>query len=140
MKNPKSITRAARLLALLLLAAACPVRASGKPPHNAFDTKPNIIFILMDDLAMGDVACFGQKKIKTPNMDRMAREGIKFPQFYSGSSVCAPSRASLMTGLTIGHCPIRANCELPPEGQMPLPEEIPTVAQILKSAGYVQTS
>ena len=99
--------------------------------------KPNIIFILGDDLAMGDLGCFGQKKIKTPNIDRMAGEGMKFTQLYSGTSVCAPSRASLMTGLHIGHCPIRGNCEIAKgEGQMPLPAALPTVAEILKSAGY----
>jgi len=99
--------------------------------------KPNIIFILGDDLAMGDVGCFGQKKIKTPNLDRIATEGLKFNQFYTGTSVCAPSRASLMTGLHMGHSPIRANREIAPgEGQMPLPADIPTVAEMLKSAGY----
>ena len=100
-------------------------------------SRPNIIFILADDLAMGDVGCFGQKKIKTPNLDRMAAEGMKFTQLYAGTSVCAPSRASLMTGLHMGHCPVRANREIRGgEGQMPLPADVPTVAQMLKSAGY----
>lgn len=98
--------------------------------------KPNIIFILCDDLAMGDVGCFGQKKIKTPNLDRMAGEGMKFTQLYTGTSICAPSRASLMTGLHIGHSPVRGNREIKPEGQLPLPAGIPTVAEMLKSAGY----
>lgn len=98
--------------------------------------KPNIIFILCDDLAQGDLGCYGQKLIQTPHLDRMAAEGSKFPQLYSGTSVCAPSRSSLMTGLHMGHCPIRANREIQPEGQKPLPAEITTVAQILKSAGY----
>ncbi|MES2596832.1 MAG: arylsulfatase [Verrucomicrobiota bacterium] len=98
--------------------------------------KPNIIFILCDDLAQGDLGCYGQKLIQTPNLDRMAAEGTKFPQLYSGTSVCAPSRSSLMTGLHMGHCPIRANREVQPEGQKPLPEEVTTVAQVLKSAGY----
>lgn len=98
--------------------------------------KPNLIFILCDDLAQGDLGCYGQKLIQTPNLDRMAAEGTKFPQLYSGTSVCAPSRSSLMTGLHMGHCPIRANREAQPEGQKPLPAEVPTVAQVLKSAGY----
>jgi arylsulfatase A-like enzyme len=98
--------------------------------------KPNIIFILCDDLAQGDLGCYGQKLIQTPNLDRMAAEGTKFPQLYSGTSVCAPSRSSLMTGLHMGHCPIRANREIQPEGQKPLPAETTTVAQVLKSAGY----
>lgn len=98
--------------------------------------KPNLIFILCDDLAQGDLGCYGQKLIQTPHLDRMAAEGTLFPQLYSGTSVCAPSRASLMTGLHTGHCPIRANREIQPEGQKPLPEETVTVAQILKAAGY----
>jgi arylsulfatase A-like enzyme len=98
---------------------------------------PNLIFILSDDLARGDLGCYGQKRIKTPHLDRMAAEGVRFTQAYSGTSVCAPSRASLMTGLHMGHCPIRANREIAKgEGQMPLPEYAPTVAQVLKGAGY----
>lgn len=68
--------------------------------------KPNIIFILSDDLAQGDLGCYGQKLIKTPNLDRMAQEGTRYLQAYCGTSVCAPSRSSLMTGLhscTLGH-------------------------------------
>ena len=98
--------------------------------------QPNLIFILCDDLAQGDLGCYGQKLIQTPHLDRMAAEGTLFPQLYSGTSVCAPSRASLMTGLHTGHAPIRANREIQPEGQKPLPQETVTVAQILKSAGY----
>lgn len=98
--------------------------------------RPNIIFILCDDLAQGDLGCYGQKLIQTPSLDRMAREGTMFPQLYSGTSVCAPSRSSLMTGLHMGHCPIRANREVQPEGQKPLPEGTVTVAQVLKKAGY----
>jgi arylsulfatase A len=98
--------------------------------------RPNIIFILCDDLAQGDLGCYGQKLIQTPSLDRMAREGTMFPQFYSGTSVCAPSRSSLMTGLHMGHCPIRANREMQPEGQKPLPEGTVTVAQVLQKAGY----
>lgn len=97
---------------------------------------PNIIYILSDDLAQGDLGCYGQKLIKTPNLDRMAAEGTRFTQAYCGTSVCAPSRSSLMTGLHMGHCPIRANREIKPEGQMPLPAETVTVAQVLKGAGY----
>jgi arylsulfatase A-like enzyme len=98
--------------------------------------KPNIIFVLSDDLAQGDLGCYGQKLIKTPRLDRMAAEGTRFTQAYCGTSVCAPSRSSLITGLHMGHCPIRANREIQPEGQMPLPAGTVTVAQILKDAGY----
>lgn len=102
----------------------------------AAERKPNIIFILSDDIAQGDLGCYGQKLIKTPNLDRMAAEGTRFEQAYCGTSVCAPSRASLMTGLHTGHSPIRANREIQPEGQMPLPADTPTVAQVLKQNGY----
>lgn len=98
--------------------------------------KPNIVFILSDDLAQGDIGAYGQKLIQTPNLDRMSRAGTRFLQGYCGTTVCAPSRASLMTGLHTGHCPIRANREVQPEGQKPLPAETFTVAQLLKSQGY----
>lgn len=98
--------------------------------------KPNLIFILSDDLAMGDLGCYGQKLIRTPNLDRMAAEGTRFTQAYCGTSVCAPSRASLMTGLDMGHCPVRGNREFTKEGQLPLPAETQTVASLLKSNGY----
>ena len=99
--------------------------------------KPNIIFILSDDLAQGDLGCYGQKLIQTPNLDRMAAQGTRYTQAYCGTSVCAPSRASLMTGLHSGHCPVRGNWEIARgEGQYPLPAETVTVAQILKGAGY----
>ncbi len=117
------------LLGLLLVPGSAPVRA-------AQAEKPNMIFMLADDLAMGDLGCYGQKLIQTPHMDRMAAEGTRFTQAYCGTSVCAPSRASLMTGLHTGHCPIRANREIQPEGQMPLPEGTVTVAQLLHEAAY----
>lgn len=100
------------------------------------EDRPNIIYILSDDLAQGDLGCYGQKLIQTPNIDRMAKEGTRFTQAYCGTSVCAPSRTSLMTGLQMGHSPIRANREIRPEGQIPLPSETITVAQLLKNAGY----
>ena len=92
-------------------------------------SKPNIIFVLSDDLAQGDVGCYGQKLIQTPNLDRMAREGTRYTQAYCGTTVCAPSRTSLMIGQHTGHSPIRANREIQPEGQMPLPAGTFTVAQ-----------
>jgi len=104
---------------------------------SATPSRPNLIFILSDDLAQGDLGCYGQKLIETPRLDRMAAEGTRYLQAYCGTTVCAPSRTSLMTGLDMGHSPIRANREIGAEGQMPLPESTVTVAQILKSAGYV---
>ena len=106
------------------------------PASFAAERRPNIIFILSDDLAQGDVGCYGQKLIQTPNLDRMAREGTRYTQAYCGTTVCAPSRTSLMIGQHTGHSPIRANREIGEEGQMPLPAGTFTVAQLLKSAGY----
>jgi len=98
--------------------------------------RPNIVFILSDDLGQGDLACFGNKNIQTPHLDRMAREGTRYTQAYCGTPICAPSRTSLMTGLHTGHTPVRSNREIEPEGQHPLPAETVTVAEILKGAGY----
>jgi len=98
----------------------------GQPPR-----RPNIIFILADDLGYGDLGCYGQQVIQTPSLDRMAREGIRFTDAYAGSTVCAPSRCTLMTGLHTGHCLIRGNAHVPLR-----PQDI-TVAEVLKQAGYV---
>jgi arylsulfatase A-like enzyme len=99
--------------------------------------KPNIIFILADDLGYGDLSCYGQKKFQTPNIDKLAREGMKFTNHYSGSPVCAPSRSALMTGLHTGHTYVRGNKEVQPEGQVPLPDDAYTLTEMLRSAGYV---
>lgn len=98
--------------------------------------RPNIIFILADDLGYGDVGYQGQVKIHTPNIDRMAADGMRFSQCYAGTAVCAPSRASLMTGLHTGHTPIRGNRGFKPEGQYPLPDTSLTIASVLQSHGY----
>src|SRR5437773_11752746 len=80
------------------------------PSTRAADTKkPNILFILADDLGMGDLGCYGQKVIQTPNIDRIAAEGIRFTRAYAGDTVCAPSRCALMTGMHSGHGRIRGN-------------------------------
>jgi arylsulfatase A len=97
---------------------------------------PNIIYILADDLGYGDLGCYGQVKIETPNLDKMAAEGMLFTQHYAGSTVCAPSRAVLMTGLHTGHSAVRGNKEYQPEGQHPLKKEAFTIAEMLKEAGY----
>lgn len=99
--------------------------------------KPNIVYILADDLGYGDLSCYGQENFQTPHIDQMALEGIMFTQHYAGSTVCAPSRSSLMTGLTTGHTPVRGNKEIQPEGQWPLPDGSVTVAELLQDNGYV---
>lgn len=93
-------------------------------------TAPNIVYILADDMGYGDLSCYGQKRFSTPNIDRLAREGIRFTQHYAGSTVCAPSRSTLMTGLHTGHTRVRANSRVPLR-----PEDL-TVAELLKEAGY----
>ena len=98
--------------------------------------KPNIVYILADDLGYGDLSCYGQKHFNTPNIDKLAKQGIQFTQHYAGCPVCAPSRSSLMTGLTSGHTPIRGNKAWKPEGQYPLPAATFTMAAMLKGAGY----
>ncbi len=111
---------------------------NGKPP--------NIIYIMADDLGYAELGCYGQGKIKTPNIDRLASQGMKFTQHYSGNPVCAPSRCSLMTGLHTGHTQIRGNKQIGGEegwqlgstkgGQYPIKEDTVTVAKLLQRAGY----
>src|SRR5688500_12315647 len=115
------------LLALMWLtvAASTPVPAASAPRRPA-----NIVLIQTDDLRSADLSCYGQRRFTTPNIDRMAAEGTRFTQYYSGSTVCAPSRASLLTGQHTGHGHIRGN------GDHPLRPEDVTVAEVLRSAGY----
>jgi arylsulfatase A-like enzyme len=97
---------------------------------SAAEPKPNIIYILLDDAGSGDFGCYGQKTLVTPNIDRLAAEGMKFTRHYSGSTVCAPSRGTLMTGLHTGHSRIRGN------GPSHLPDSDLNVARLLKNEGY----
>ena len=103
-------------------------------PDTTADRKPNIIWIMADDLSWGDVGCFGQELIKTPNIDRIAAEGMRFTECYSGSTVCAPSRSSLMQGLHQGHATVRNNM-IGKYRHSLQPGDV-TVAQVLKEAGY----
>ena len=104
------------------------------------NTSPNIVFILADDLGYGETGCYGQKKILTPNIDRLAAEGMRFTQHYSGAPVCAPARCVLMTGRHLAHAEIRGNRDsgngrvFP--GQWPITSGALTIAEVLKSAGY----
>jgi arylsulfatase A len=99
--------------------------------------KPNIILVFADDLGYGDIGCYGQKLIQTPNIDQMAREGVLLTDFYSGSPVSAPSRYNLLTGKHAGNAYIRHNMNVLPMGQMPIKEEEVTIAEYLSKAGYV---
>lgn len=99
--------------------------------------KPNIVFILADDLGYRELGCFGQQLIKTPNIDRLAKEGMKLTQHYCGNAVCAPSRCVLLTGKHPGHAFVRNNKSTPPEGQQPIPASEVTLLELMKSHGYV---
>ena len=113
-----------------LLLLLCALAAS------AADRQPNIIYILADDLGYGDLGVYGQKLIRTPELDRMAREGVRFTQFYAGATVCAPSRSVLMTGLHQGHTRVRGNSGIKNPAAQSLRSEDLTVAKFLQSAGY----
>ena len=99
--------------------------------------KPNIVFILADDLGYGELGCFGQTKIRTPHLDKLAANGMRLTQQYSGNAVCAPSRCVLMTGKHPGHAFIRDNRGTPPEGQYPIPLDTVTLPKLLGQQGYV---
>jgi arylsulfatase A len=127
-------------LTVLMVSASAPTAAA----QEAADGPPNIIFIMADDLGFGEVGCFGQEKIRTPNLDRLAEQGMKLTRHYAGAPVCAPTRSILMTGLHSGHATIRGNKPTPggswdpesPEGQWPIPDEDLTIAELLKEQGY----
>ena len=114
----------------------CSRLLSGAPQRK----KPNIVYIYADDLAYGELGCYGQTKIRTPNIDRLCAEGMKFTNHYSGSDVCAPSRCNLMTGKHAGNAYVRDNFEVGAsqtfEGQLPLPAKSVTIASLLKQSGY----
>jgi len=115
---------------LAVTAALFCSRAQPGVPQRSAARKPNIIFILADDLGYGELGCYGQTRIKTPNLDQLAADGMRFTSFYAGSTVCAPSRCALMTGLHTGHALIRGNSTIALQ-----PQDL-TVAEVLKQAGY----
>jgi len=121
----------ANLKALFLTALVVVAANATVPSAWGQEKRPNIIFILADDLGYGDLGCYGQQKIKTPNLDKMAAQGTRFTQVYAGSTVCAPSRCALMTGLHTGHCRIRGN------DRIPLEKRDTTIATLLKALGYL---
>jgi arylsulfatase A len=123
------------ILAILMLATVSAVRFQGR---EGAAEKPNIIFVIADDLGYGDLGCYGQKQIHTPNIDRLAREGMRLTAHYSGNNVCAPSRCVLMTGLHPGHAYIRDNQQAQgyPEGQEAVPADYLKLPLTLKKLGY----
>ncbi len=124
-----SLLRLPLFVSFYLAAAAAGWAAAGA-------AAPNIIYIMADDLGTGDIGPFGQKQIRTPNLDRMAAEGTVFDQFYAGAAVCSPTRSVLMTGQHTGHTRIRGNHGRAGIARVPLRAEDVTVAEVLKSAGY----
>ena len=114
-----------------LAAAGASAACSTQPSNEPADDRPNIVFILADDLGYGHLGCYGQTKIRTPRIDQLAAEGVRFTSAYAGCTVCAPSRSALMTGLHTGHTPVRGNT-----GGLPLPDAATTFAEVLRDVGY----
>ena len=140
----KRIKQLAKLSPLMLTTAAlssciptiATIAVMQSCKNNNQDKNPNIIFILADDLGYADLSCMGQNKFSTPNIDKLASQGMLFTQHYSGSSVSAPSRSCLITGQHTGHTVIRGHKEMPVEGQHPLPADTYTIFKMLKDNGY----
>lgn len=125
---------AARWLTAVL--AAVGAGLSLLAPAGRAAERPNIVFLLADDLGYGDVGCYGQQRIQTPQIDRLAREGMRFTDYYAGCTVCAPSRCVLMTGKHMGHCWVRGNAGQGNRLIQCLRQEDVTVAEVLRKAGY----
>ena len=127
------ITLAGLLIASFVIGLASPLQAKDDAKKSL---RPNIVYILLDDAGYGDLSCYGQSHFETPNIDRLAREGMKFTQHYAGCTVCAPTRCVLMTGQHTGHCYIRGNKEVRPEGQAAIPDETVTLGELMQQADY----
>jgi arylsulfatase A len=123
--NPAALRRG-----LALAVSALPVMAASAATTTAEKARPNVIFIMADDLGYGEVGCYGQERIKTPALDKMAAEGAKHTQFYTGAPVCAPARYTLLTGIHSGHAFVRGN------GAPPMPEKPVTLGKLFQDAGY----
>jgi arylsulfatase A-like enzyme len=115
-----------------LIVAACQTCNA----NEARDSRPNLIWIMADDLGYGELGCYGQQIIQTPQLDKMAAEGVRFLQFYAGATVCAPSRSVLMTGLHHGRTRVRGNAFPEDSGPQMLRGDDLTVAEVLQSVGY----
>ncbi len=119
-----------KLIYFTFILSAVIILLSAKLDKSNTIDRPNIIYIMADDLGYGDIGCYGQKTMKTPNLDKMAAEGARFTDFYSGNTVCAPSRYALMTGLHMGHAYIRGN------GEFPMRENEQVLPKMMKENGY----
>lgn len=124
------------LLALVVAAVEVLPAQESEPRRPSAQRPPNVVFVLADDLGYGELGCYGQQRIHTPRLDRLAQQGTRFSHHYAGSPVCAPSRAVLLTGRHPGHAAIRDNQEVQPEGQWPLPAGEPSLPRTLHDAGY----
>ena len=134
MRNTSHAFGPKRFFAILIMVVAIAATHTNATFAIEDPQKPNILIIFSDDLSHSDLSCYGQKEFSTPNLDALALNGIRFTQAYSGSPECAPSRGSLMTGMHMGHCRIRANSSV--RGQDHLLSEDVTMAEVLKGAGY----
>jgi arylsulfatase A len=132
----KSVIRFISSEQLLIVSTGVALIAPSCGTKSQATDKPNIIYIMADDMGSADLGCYGSVKIKTPNIDMLASEGMRFTNHYAGTTVSAPSRCSLMTGLSTGHCQVRGNQQWEPYGQMPIAANTITVGSLLKSEGY----
>ena len=140
-RNPKKENIVKTAMAGSAAATLMTTPLAAAEPHNTLPDKPNIVFILADDLGYADVSCYGQSKFKTPNIDKLAANGLRFTQAYAGAPVCSPSRCVLQTGLNTGHSRIRGNtCYVGGikgrKRRMNLQPEDVTIGHVMQKAGY----
>lgn len=137
-RSARPMTAVAVVLALsaLVFSVLGPSRLS-RADEDASSKLPSIVYILADDLGYGELGCYGQEKIRTPSIDRLAAQGMRFTQHYAGAPVCAPSRCVLMTGRSSAHAEIRGNKPVQPEGQWPISADLVTIPEVLRERGYV---
>ncbi len=139
--NGQWVGKGASIIALLCMASLSLFlqKCTGQEPQKSGESQrkqPNIIYIYADDLGYNDLGSYGQKDIRTPHLDQLADQGVRFTQHYAGSTVCAPSRSVLMTGFHTGRTPVRGNRPIFPEGQYPLTYSVTTLPRILSDGGY----
>lgn len=137
MKRSNRSTRQISLGFITVVLALTVILSLSRTVTAADAKRPNIVLIVADDLGYRELGSFGQKLIRTPNLDRLAEQGMRLTQHYSGNAVCAPSRCVLMTGKHPGHAFVRSNKSTPPEGQLPIPDSEVTLAELLQAEGYV---